>query len=196
MLSTLLLNPTFHHPPRQAQAGATILGKVHLLPSCMACDRPFIVSGWIGATSNSSTSGGSIRVSPGSHRSTVGIPATAPNRHQTDTPRASFRGSRAQVFVVHPDLSTSVSCLLFSVKPGQSRTRGPQIGCSGPSRGTVERKIFGTVWRVPSWWRREPEPEPVVRVHQDAEREREIESEREGETERITKARRACRRVV
>lgn len=27
-----------------AQAGATILGKVHLLPSCMACDRPFIVS--------------------------------------------------------------------------------------------------------------------------------------------------------
>ncbi|CAM9223121.1 unnamed protein product, partial [Ectocarpus sp. 6 AP-2014] len=24
------------------QAGATILGKVHLLPSCMACDRPFI----------------------------------------------------------------------------------------------------------------------------------------------------------
>eukprot|EP00903_Cladosiphon_okamuranus_P010191 g9650.t1 len=27
---------------KPVQAGATILGKVHLLPSCMACDRPFI----------------------------------------------------------------------------------------------------------------------------------------------------------
>lgn len=30
--------------PTMLQAGATILGKVQLLPACMACDRPFVVS--------------------------------------------------------------------------------------------------------------------------------------------------------